>query len=144
MIQRTEIATTRAMVSAPIPPTVRARNGSSVIGANAEKQQSFPGNQVMRSERLARHEALWHLGQMVLVSVVADRAGHAGRSAPTLPRREPDGPRKPTDYCRIAHRTSWDVNFNQHGTFFERKEISEFGKVLSGLGVLKGAPAQTG
>jgi hypothetical protein len=37
--------------SAAIPPTVSARNGSSIIGANAEKQQSFPGNQVRRALR---------------------------------------------------------------------------------------------
>ena len=36
-----------------------------------------------------RLEALWHLGPMVLVGVIADRAGHAGCSAATLPRPEP-------------------------------------------------------
>jgi hypothetical protein len=49
MIHRTETATNKAMVSAAIPPVVSARNGSSIIGANAEKQQSFPENQVRRA-----------------------------------------------------------------------------------------------
>ena len=39
--------------------------------------------------RKVRLEAFWHLRQIVLVGVIADRAGHAGRSAPTLPRTEP-------------------------------------------------------
>jgi hypothetical protein len=34
-------------------------------------------------------KAVWHLGHMVLVGSVADRAGHTGRSAPTLPLTEP-------------------------------------------------------
>jgi hypothetical protein len=51
MIHRTEIAITRAIVSAAIPPMVSARNGSSIIGANAAKQHSFPGNQMRRARR---------------------------------------------------------------------------------------------
>jgi hypothetical protein len=50
-IQRTEIATTKAMVSAAIPPTVSARNGSSIISANAQKQQPFP--EIGSGERFA-------------------------------------------------------------------------------------------
>ena len=42
------------------------------------------------------------------------------------------GSRRPIDYCRIAHRTSSHVNLHEHGAFCERKEISRFGKVLSG------------
>ena len=50
MIHRAVTATTRVMVSAAIPPTVNARNGSSIISANADKQKSFPGNQALRPD----------------------------------------------------------------------------------------------
>ena len=42
MIHRTEIANAKARVNAATPPTVSAKNGFSIIGANAGKQQSFP------------------------------------------------------------------------------------------------------
>jgi hypothetical protein len=43
-----------------------------------------------------------------------------------------DVSRRPIGCCRIAHRISWHINMDERGTFCERKEISRFGKVLSG------------
>jgi hypothetical protein len=62
------------------------------------------------------------------------RARQALRSRTPSARATADrhGSRRRIGCCRIAHRTSWHANMDDHGTFCERKEISRFGKVLSG------------
>src|ERR1700733_10278439 len=88
----------------------------------------------LRASCLRRLGVLWHLRQIVLVGVIADRAGHAGCSAPAPADR--DGPRRPIGCCRIARRTRWHVNMDEQEVL-RRKEISRGqtgGGVFCGMG----------